>query len=115
MFYSFLLAQKGVQKGHPSSPGLTARSLWPGKGELQKLTPFGCSDMLRPAEVPLGCNSNPFAEPQRAQGWMGNCNKDALRALFYFSAPAHAGAAITLYFFFVLDSGDRIPIKGKAR
>jgi len=82
----FLLAQKGTEKGRPNSTGLTARSLWPGKGELQKLTPCGCSNMLRPAEVPLRCNPNPFAEPQRAQGWMGNCNKDALRALSNFSA-----------------------------
>jgi len=54
MLYSFLLAQKGVQKGHPNSPGLTARSFSFVKGEFQKLTPCGCSDMLRPTEVPLG-------------------------------------------------------------
>ncbi|PLX47882.1 MAG: hypothetical protein C0613_13220 [Desulfobulbaceae bacterium] len=33
---------------------------------------------------------------------MGNNKADALRALFDFSAPAHAGAAIALFCFFVL-------------
>jgi len=40
-------AQKGTEKGRPSSPGLTARSFSFVKGEFQKLTPCGCSDMLK--------------------------------------------------------------------
>ncbi|PLX48617.1 MAG: hypothetical protein C0613_10570 [Desulfobulbaceae bacterium] len=50
--YYFLLAQKVVQKGPPSSPGLTARSFSFVKGEFQKLTPCGCSDMLKFKSLP---------------------------------------------------------------
>ena len=53
-------SQWNGRKGHPNRTGLAARSPSAVKRELQKLTPCGCSDMMRPAEVPLGCNSFPF-------------------------------------------------------
>ena len=53
-------SQWNGRKGHPNRTGLAARSPSAVKRELQKLIPCGCSDMMRPAEVPLGCNSFPF-------------------------------------------------------